>query len=166
MIYNWSKYRRKQINLEKSEYNYLVNEELTKHYRYLHSRLVKSDADEATFNDSYLKLTRKYNPDQDFIDQFIYFFNQLKGEYQRDDKCYNYAETKVEIYADYCQVLSVENNLESSDINQNNQKNVMDKQSVKSNIKVLIKQYAVFEEEQKHKAQIGKKDRKTKHLPK
>lgn len=84
----------------------------------------------------------------------------------RDDKCYNYAETKVEIYADYCQVLSVENNLESSDINQNNQKNVMDKQSVKSNIKVLIKQYAVFEEEQKHKAQIGKKDRKTKHLPK
>ena len=82
----------------------------------------------------------------------------------RDDKCYNYAETKVEIYADYCPVLSVENNLESSDINQNNQKNVM--QSVKSNIKVLIKQYAVFEKEQKHKAQIGKKDRKTKHLPK
>lgn len=82
----------------------------------------------------------------------------------RDDKCYNYAETKVEIYTDYCQVLSVENNLESSDINQNNQKNVM--QSVKSNIKVLIKQYAVFEKEQKHKAQIGKKDRKTKHLPK
>lgn len=82
----------------------------------------------------------------------------------RDDKCYNYAETKVEIYADYCQVLSVENNLESSDINQNNQKNVM--QSVKSNIKVLIKQYAVFEKEQKHKAQIGKKDSKTKHLPK
>lgn len=35
----------------------------------------------------------------------------------RDDKCYNYAETKVEIYADYCQVLSVENNLESLDIN-------------------------------------------------
>ena len=164
MIYNWSKYRRKQINLEKSEYNYLVNDLLTKHYRYLHSLLVKSESDESTFNDTYLKLTRKYNSEQDFIDQFIKVFNQLKGEYQRDDKCYNYAETKVEIYADYCQVLSVEDNLESLDINQNNQKNVM--QSVKPNIKVLIKQYAVFEKEQKHKAQIGKKDRKTKHLPK
>ena len=112
MIYNWSKYRRKQINLEKSEYNYLVNDLLTKHYRYLHSLLVKSKSDESTFNDTYLKLTRKYNPEQDFIDQFIKAFNQLKGEYQRDDKCYNYAETKVEIQTDYCQVLSVENNLE------------------------------------------------------
>ena len=161
LIKNYSDLQLEQVQ---KEVDYLVNEELTKHYRYLHSRLVKSDADEATFNDSYLKLTRKYNPDQDFIDQFIYFFNQLRGEYMRDDKCYNYAETKVEIYADYCQVLSVENNLESLDINQNNQKNVM--QSVKPNIKVLIKQYAVFEKEQKHKAQIGKKDRKTKHLPK
>ena len=25
MIYNWSKYRRKQNNLDKSEYNYMVN---------------------------------------------------------------------------------------------------------------------------------------------
>ena len=101
MIYNWSKYRRKQNNLDKSEYNYMVNEAITKHYRYLHSRLVKvDDDDEATFNDAYLMLTRKYNPEQDFIDQFIKAFNQLKGEYQRDDKCYNYAETKVETYSD------------------------------------------------------------------
>lgn len=63
MIYNWSKYRRKQNNLEKAEYNYLVNDAISKHYRYLHSRLVKTDADEATFNDAYLKLTRKYNPE-------------------------------------------------------------------------------------------------------
>lgn len=63
MIYNWSKYRRKQNNLEKSEYNYMVNETINKHYRYLHSRLVKVDDDEATFNDAYLILTRKYNPE-------------------------------------------------------------------------------------------------------
>ena len=105
MIYNWSKYRRKQNNLDKSEYNYMVNEAITKHYRYLHSRLVKVDDDEATFNDAYLMLTRKYNPEQDFIDQFIKAFNQLKGEYQRDDKCYNYAETKVEYYTDYINTL-------------------------------------------------------------
>ena len=108
MIYNWSKYRRKQNNLEKAEYNYLVNDLLTKHYRYLHSLLVKSESDESTFNDTYLKLTREYNPEQDFIDQFIKAFNQLKGEYQRDDKCYNYAETKVEIYTDNIQLTDSE----------------------------------------------------------
>lgn len=100
MIYNWSKYRRKQNNLEKAEYNYLVNDLLTKHYRYLHSLLVKSESDESTFNDTYLKLTRVYSPDKDFIDQFKFQFNQLSGQYMKDDKCYNYAETKVEIYTD------------------------------------------------------------------
>lgn len=75
MIYNWSKYRRKQYNLEKAEYNYLVNDLLTKHYMYLHSLLVKTESDESTFNDTYLKLTRVYNPDKDFIDQFKFQFN-------------------------------------------------------------------------------------------
>ena len=62
MIYNYSKYRRKQYNIEKSEYNYLVNDFLNKHYSYLHSLLVKTESDESTFNDTYLKLTRLYNP--------------------------------------------------------------------------------------------------------
>ena len=108
MIYNWSKYRRKQNNLEKAEYNYLVNDLLTKHYRYLHSLLVKSESDESTFNDTYLKLTRVYSPDKDFIDQFKFQFNQLSGQYMKDDKCYNYAETKVEIYTDNIQLTDSE----------------------------------------------------------
>ena len=152
MIYNWSKYRRKQINLEKSEYNYLVNDLLTKHYRYLHSLLVKSESDESTFNDTYLKLTRKYNPEQDFIDQFIKAFNQLKGEYQRDDKCYNYAETKVEIYTDNIQLTDSEPEVT--------------KPTLKTALINNIKEYALLEKAQKHKAQIGKKTRKTKHLSK
>lgn len=152
MIYNWSKYRRKQNNLEKAEYNYLVNDLLTKHYRYLHSLLVKSESDESTFNDTYLKLTRVYSPDKDFIDQFKFQFNQLSGQYMQDDKCYNYAETKVEIYTDNIQLIDSEPE--------------ETKPTLKTALINNIKEYALLEKAQKHKAQIGKKTRKTKHLSK
>ena len=152
MIYNWSKYRRKQNNIEKSEYNYLVNDLLNKHYRYLHSLLVKTESDESTFNDTYLKLTRLYSPDRDFIDQFKFYFDQLSGQYMRDDKCYNYAETKVEIYTD--NILVTDNEPEET------------KPTLKTTLINNIKNYALLEKEQKRKAQIGKKDRKTKHLSK
>lgn len=149
MIYNWSKYRRKQNNIEKAEYNYQVNDLLSKHYKYLHSLLVKSESDESTFNDTYLKLTRVYSPKQDFIDQFIFYFNQLSGQYMKDDKCYNYAETKVEIYTD--NILLTDNEPEET------------KPTALIN---NIKEYALLEKAQKHKAQIGKKARKTKHISK
>lgn len=152
MIYNWSKYRRKQYNLEKAEYNYLVNDLLTKHYRYLHSLLVKSESDESTFNDTYLKLTRVYSPDKDFIDQFKFQFNQLSGQYMKDDKCYNYAETKVEIYTDNIQLTDSEPE--------------ETKPTLKTALINNIKEYALLEKEQKRKAQIGKKTRKTKHISK
>lgn len=152
MIYNWSKYRRKQYNLEKAEYNYLVNDLLTKHYRYLHSLLVKSESDESTFNDTYLKLTRVYSPDKDFIDQFKFQFNQLSGQYMKDDKCYNYAETKVEIYTDNIQLTDSEPE--------------ETKPTLKTTLINNIKEYALLEKAQKHKAQIGKKTRKTKYLSK
>ena len=137
MIYNWSKYRRKQNNLEKSEYNYMVNEAITKHYRYLHSRLVKAD-DEATFTDAYLMLTRKYNPEQDFIDQFIKAFNQLKGEYQRDDKCYNYAETKVETYSDDVLINAEETIVNSSHKNEIEEQIKMKNFLIKQMMKLLL----------------------------
>lgn len=153
MIYNWSKYRRKQNNLDKSEYNYMVNEAITKHYRYLHSRLVKADDDEATFNDAYLMLTRKYNPEQDFIDQFIKAFNQLKGEYQRDDKCYNYAETKVEYYTD--------------DIMPKEEKKEASIQQIKpNNLIESIKKYAISEKKRKEQNKASKKERKIGNLSK
>ena len=152
MIYNWSKYRRKQYNLEKAEYNYLVNDLLTMHYRYLHSLLVKSESDESTFNDTYLKLTRVYSPDKDFIDQFKFLFNQLSGQYMKDDKCYNYAETKVEIYTDNIQLTDSEPE--------------ETKPTLKTTLINNIKEYALLEKAQKHKAQIGKKTRKTKYLSK
>ena len=110
--------------------------------RYLHSRLVKADDDEATFNDAYLMLTRKYNPEQDFIDQFIKAFNQLKGEYQRDDKCYNYAETKVETYSDDVLINAEETS----------HKNEIEEQIKMKNFLINdIKRYAILEEIRKQK---------------
>lgn len=93
---NWDSYRRKQVNIRKSISNVVVSQLLTQHYRYLHSKLVKYPEDEDTFNDTYLKLTYNYNPEEDFIDQYCYYFNLLQGAYYRDDKVTNYLLQSVE----------------------------------------------------------------------
>lgn len=86
----YSKFRRKQNNIKKSIYNEDVNQLFNQHYRYLYSKLVYKEEDRDTFNDTFLKLTYNYNPDKDFIDQFIYYFKLLKGAYYRDSKVENY----------------------------------------------------------------------------
>lgn len=93
---NWDSYRRMQINIQKSVTNERVTELLTRHYKYLHSLLIKQPADEDIFNDTYLKLTYNYNPDKDFIDQYKYYFNLLKGAYYRDNKVTNWLVTHIE----------------------------------------------------------------------
>ena len=62
--------------------------------------LVKSPEDWDIFNDTYLKLTYKYNPNKDFKVQFKWLFNQLKGAYYRDDKAnhfYTLEEDRISI---------------------------------------------------------------------
>lgn len=93
---NWDKYRRKQNIFKKSNFNPEVSELLTSHYKYLYTKLVKSDQDRDTFNDTFLKMTNKYNPDKDFIDQFVFWFRRLKGEYIRDDRVTNYHQISIE----------------------------------------------------------------------
>ena len=95
----WSSYNRKQVNIDKAVVNYEVSYYLQQHYKYLHSLLVKNPQDEDTFNDTYLKLTYNYNPDKDFIEQFKYYFNLLKGAYYRDDKVANYYLYLVDDYS-------------------------------------------------------------------
>lgn len=156
MIYNWSKYRRKQNNLEKSKFNDIVNNLLIYHYKYLHNLLVKNESDESTFNDTYLKLTILYNPDSDFIDQFKYYFKQLSCQYYKDDRCYNYAETKVEVYTDNLMMMD------------NDSEEIKSKSVTTKNTTLIndIKKYAIFEKEQKYKDKVDQKNRKTKHLSK
>ena len=95
----WSSYNRKQVNIEKAVVNDEVSYYIQQHYKYLHSLLVKNPQDEDTFNDTYLKLTYNYNPNKDFIEQFKYYFNLLKGAYYRDDKVANYYLDIVDDYS-------------------------------------------------------------------
>lgn len=100
MIKNWSKWKTKQINLQKAVYNQEVSNLTEQNYKYLHNLLVKTDEDNDTFNDTFIKVSREYNPDVDFIQQYLEQFKRLKGQYYRYDKCNNYQFSKVESYTD------------------------------------------------------------------
>ena len=93
---HFDKWRRMQVNIDKAQYNEVVSNLLTKHYQQLYKMLVKSEQDEDIFNDTYLKLTYNYNPDSDFIQQYQYYFNLLKGAYYRDDKVTNYLVVAID----------------------------------------------------------------------
>lgn len=93
---HFDKWRRMQVNIDKAQYNEVVSNLLIKHYQQLYKMLVKSEQDEDIFNDTYLKLTYNYNPDSDFIQQYQYYFNLLKGAYYRDDKVTNYLVVAID----------------------------------------------------------------------
>lgn len=97
---NWDKYKRMQCNIEKAIINEVIMNLTLKNYNQLQMELVKSPEDWVIFNDTYLKLTYKYNPNKDFKEQFKWLFNQLKGAYYRDDKCnhfYTLEEDRISI---------------------------------------------------------------------
>lgn len=97
---NWDKYKRMQCNIEKAIINEVIMNLTLKNYNQLQMELVKSPEDWDIFNDTYLKLTYKYNPNKDFKEQFKWLFNQLKGAYYRDDKCnhfYTLEEDRISI---------------------------------------------------------------------
>ena len=75
-----------QCNLEKAIINQAVTNLILRYHKELYDELVHQEEDKDIFNDTYLKLTYKYNPDKDFKEQFKWFFKQLKGAYYRDSK--------------------------------------------------------------------------------
>lgn len=89
---NWNEYKRKQCNINKSIQNDQVSKLMIANYSLLYKDLVKEDTDIDIFNDVYLKLTYNYNPNKDYVVQFVYYFNMLKGAYYRDNKVTLYAE--------------------------------------------------------------------------
>lgn len=93
---NWTKYKTKQINIIKSTENLEVSQLLKQNYSELYSKLVRSKDDEGTFNDVFLKLTYKYNPNQNFVEQFIYQFKLHKGSYYRYDLSNRIREYRID----------------------------------------------------------------------
>lgn len=143
-----SSYQRKQVNINKAIPNSEVNRLLQLHYKYLHSRLVKSDKDEAIFNDTYLKLTYNYNPSKDFIEQYIYYFNLLKGAYYRDDKVANYYVELVEVYDKV-------DTADNSDTSYYSEDKPKDKKKL-TDLKKEIQSYAISQKAYKRKATNSK----------
>lgn len=131
-----SSYQRKQVNINKAIPNSEVNRLLQLHYKYLHSRLVKSDSDEGIFNDTYLKLTYNYNPAKDFIEQYIYYFQLLKGAYYRDDKVANYYVELVEVYDKV-------DTADNSDTNYNSSEDKPKEKRKLTDLKKEIQSYAI-----------------------
>lgn len=96
---NWDKYKRISCNMQKATYNPETITLMGQHYQQLYNTLVSTPEDEDVFNDTYLKITYKYNPDKDFVEQFKWLFNQLKGAYYRDDKANHFYQLKEEMLA-------------------------------------------------------------------
>lgn len=97
MNQNWDSYKRKSANLNKAVENNLLFVELIKIYNVLIKNFKCIDI----FNDTVIKLTYKYNPNIPLYEQFSFYYNQLKGEYFRDNKVTNYL---IQSYADYQQI--------------------------------------------------------------
>lgn len=131
---NWSSYKRKQVNISKAVFNAAVSQQLNQHYLYLHNLLVIVEGDEDIFNDTYLKLTYNYEPDKDFREQYIYYFNLLKGAYYRDDKVAGYYLT-IDAAADMADAPEYE-------------EEPKDKPSL-TNLKASVKSYANFKKSTK-----------------
>lgn len=89
---NWDKWKRMQCNLNKAVMNAQVANLMNQNYQQLWNEFVKTPEDQDVFNDAYLKLTYKYVPEQDFVEQFRHIFKQLKGAYYRDDSANHYYQ--------------------------------------------------------------------------
>ena len=97
---NWDKWKRMQCNLNKAVMNAQVANLMNQNYQQLWNEFVKTPEDQDIFNDAYLKLTYKYVPEQDFVEQFRLIFKQLKGAYYRDDSAnhyYNLNEDRLNV---------------------------------------------------------------------
>ena len=89
---NWDKWKRMECNLNKAVMNAQVANLMNQNYQQLWNEFVKTPEDQDIFNDAYIKLTYKYVPEQDFVEQFRHIFKQLKGAYYRDDSANHYYQ--------------------------------------------------------------------------
>ena len=87
---NWDEYKRKSHNIDKGKENKDVNLLMCEYYDVLHNQLIKCADDYDVFNDTFLKMSYRYDG-YNFCDSFIYFFGMLKGAYKRDKSTIIYS---------------------------------------------------------------------------
>ena len=83
-------YKRQQAIIDRATENQQVNQLLVNNYKDLYKQLVKTDSDIEIFQDTYLNLTRTFQPSLDFNNEFCRQFRMIKTRYQLTDKEYHY----------------------------------------------------------------------------
>lgn len=94
-LYRTTQYRTENYIINKALTNQAVNELMVKHYKEL-ARLIVSKKCEDIFNDTYLLLTVKYQPNLEFVKQFKYHYFYLFKRFQHLNYG-RYEVTKEEI---------------------------------------------------------------------
>lgn len=87
---NRDKYKRKSAIITYATENQLLNQLLIKNYTDLYEILVKTEEDKDIFQDTYLNLTRTYQPSLEFMDEFCRQFNMIKTRYIKTDRGTNF----------------------------------------------------------------------------
>lgn len=87
---NIDSYKRKKNITDKAQYNPVVNQLMEDNYSDLYQLLVKTDNDKGIFQDTFLTLTRTYNPDLAFMNEFARRFRNLKIEYSKKDSAFKF----------------------------------------------------------------------------
>ena len=76
-----------------------INEEamrlLNQNYNFLYNELVKTDNDRDLFNDTVLSISYKYNPDNEFNEQFIFHFKSNQVGLTQENKIRNYLIQEI-----------------------------------------------------------------------
>ena len=103
--------------IKKSKQNPEAMDLVNKHYKYLYSKLVKKKEDQDIFNDTVLSISYKYNPDKDFIEQFIFHFKSNQVGLVQENKMRNYLT--IELSESYINIPDKEDEyLDKIDLNE------------------------------------------------
>ena len=144
-LYRTTQYRTESYLIDKAKSNKTVDRLMTKHYKELH-KLVINKLYEDIFNDTYLIMTVKYQPDKDFIQEFKYQYYYL----YRNFKLLNFGKyeysPKLENGQDYISSVAVND----SNIVDNPVNDAVDTNSDLTNNALIqeLKEYAVNEMKQ------------------
>ena len=146
-LYRTTQYRTETYLIDKAKSNKTVDRLMIKHYKELH-KLVINKLYEDIFNDTYLIMTVKYQPDKDFIQEFKYQYYYLYRRFQLlNFGKYEYSP-KLENGQDY--ISSVADLVNDSNIVDNPVNDAVDTNSDLTNNALIqeLKEYAVNEMKQ------------------
>ena len=84
-----------KIAIKRSQINEEAMRLLNQNYNFLYNELVKTENDQDLFNDTVLSISYKYNPDNEFNEQFIFHFKSNQVGLTQENKIRNYLIQEI-----------------------------------------------------------------------